>query len=673
MNKQEYIQLLREADFNCFPLPQNKKIADFRYKAHRTVLNQNITNEENFGYIPISGAGTAIIDLDNKERYKTFAANMIKEGYMVIETGRGWHIPVCGLSGNISKMELFDYKFSPVKIVEVQGPDHYCVGPCSVIFHEKLKQSITYENKGSEKIWDAKQKDFHDFIDGLCKVLNVEGKKKTNRSSYKYLRERFEKGLLPTKGTSNDYFFQAAIWCNTENLSLEECKEKIEKIYEEWSHSNIFSDRLWSNVQTKINEVYEKDIQIGKGRPKASKEIDRTEIALRIIKERRLYSNVYTHEIFENNNGFLEKINDTLKRSLVQSYPQMEQSDYHSVLFKIESLADLIPATNKKLIRFTNGAWNLEFQILQDIDDIDSIADMGFRDYEYLYDSPENIPTKFIGLMFDNVPKNEHPRVKKGLKAILTNYLDPKISVIQGEPGTGKSTPLLILVEILGDYAMAVELDQLLEDKFIRAKIIGKRLLVLQDLPQTWKDFSQLKTITGEQKKTERGFHSDSVMFENKLKIWASTNYLAKVPEKEKNAMFTRRLSLIHNVKGVAFKENATLLEEIVQEEGEKIISWILNISNDECKYEEPDTVREEWENLASPELKYLDEYWEVTDDATMKPSVIQLVKDLRHKIGVTITVEQMNKSLKARGFSVKWNIIQNISASPLSETVTRL
>jgi len=422
-NKDHYIKLFRDNGFNCFPIPLNQKIADYRYNASRTKLNQMIKENENFGYIPISGMGTAIIDLDNKEKYHSFAEHMIKEGYMVIETPNGWHVPVSGLSGNISKIELFDYEFQSKKIIEIQGSDHYCVGVDSQIIDESQKIR-KYENKGTDKIWNASM-DFHQFIDELCVQCRVESRRKNSRSSYKNLRDRFNQGLPPTKGTSNDYFFQSAIQCNTDGFSESEALEKIRIIYDKWVQTVAYSERPWSNIESKVSEVYEKDIKIETGRPKGSGGFDRTAIAVEMISNRYLYSDVTTHEIFENRDGFLERINDSLKRELQTKYPEMEQADYTSILFKLEGLAQPIPKTNKNLKVFKNGVYD---SISHCMIETEEIADMGFKNYNYLLPTKENEPTKFIEIIFDNVPQSEHPRIKAGLKSALNCYLDPRIS-----------------------------------------------------------------------------------------------------------------------------------------------------------------------------------------------------------------------------------------------------
>ena len=98
-NKPYYIDLFRRNRFNCFPIPQNQKVDDARYQASKTVREQPIKDEENYGIIPIKGNGNCINDLDDKERYRKFAKLVCKEGYGVCETGRGWPLPVIGLSG----------------------------------------------------------------------------------------------------------------------------------------------------------------------------------------------------------------------------------------------------------------------------------------------------------------------------------------------------------------------------------------------------------------------------------------------------------------------------------------------------------------------------------------------------------------------------------------------
>ena len=140
----------------------------------------------------------------------------------------------------------------------------------------------------------------------------------------------------------------------------------------------------------------------------------------------------------------------------------------------------------------------------------DDLADMGFENFDYLPKNEENKPKEFMRILYENVPKYQHPRINAGWRSTFNDRVDSKISIMNGNSGTGKSTPLVILVMLLGDeYGFTVELNKFLNDRATRAKIIGKRLLVFQDLQKEWKDFTTLKTLTGELRKSERGFHQD--------------------------------------------------------------------------------------------------------------------------------------------------------------------
>ena len=600
----EEIILLREAGFICFPINrkpteslQNQKAADNRYKGQKTDPNQEIKDGENWGYIAKEGAGTLTLDFDDKEKYRNFAEENIKNGYWVEESPHGWHIPITGITGEIKKVELFDYDTSDKKLIEFQGPNHFTMGVGSFIVDPETKEELHYTHHGTRKIWDAKGGDIHKFIDTICGACNATSERKKDRSSYSHFRENFKKGIPPGKGASNNYFFQAAIQCNTDELTEQEAVEKIQKIYDAWSVSPNYSGRPFANIVSKIREVYEKNLKIEMGRPKGSKNagLDRDLVVKEVLDEKTLYSDPATNDIYENKFGFLERINDVLKKELATKYFDMTKADFEEISFKLICRAGDIPKTNHDLIVFKNGVYS---HVAQNLVETEEIADMGFKNYNYLPSEPENIPTEFIRIMFSNIPEYEHPRLNAGLKAILRNRLDPKISIIHGASGVGKSTPLTVLAQVMGDYALIVELEQFLTDKFIKAHIKGKKLLVFQDLPKLWKDWSALKTLTGEQRKTERGFHQDSSTFDNKLKTFASANYLPPLPLEEQDAM-SRRLSLLHNTRTIPYDEDPNIIDRIVKDEGEKIISWILNIPDSNCKYADRQTTMKEWIEIA--------------------------------------------------------------------------
>jgi len=625
-------------------------------------LNQEILPEENYGVLPIENNGNAIIDIDNKERFRNFAELMIKEKYVVTETGNGWHIFVKGLTGEISKVKLFDYNFQPNKeIIEIQSPKQYCVGIGSTIYHDKLKKIITYKSRGGKRIWDLKEKNFGVFVDELCEKLSIERTRKNNPSGYKHLRDQFIKGKIPTENQSNDFFHEASRQCLTDGLSEDEAIEKIKITYDKWKESKFFSGRPFSNIIIKVKEVYNDPdkfiIKVGR-KAGTSEKIDRTGLATLLNETRKIYSDVETHEIFENKNGFLEKINHSLKRELLSVNPEIEKADYEAVLFKLEGLANDLPPTNKDLTVFKNDVYSKKAHTTIETDDL---ADMGFSYFNYLPKTKDNEPKEFLKVLFNNVPKYQHPRIKAGLKAIFDNRMDSRISIIYGKSGVGKSTPLTILAEILGnEYAFVVELNLFLEDRATRAKIKGKRLLIFQDLPKEWKDFTTLKTLTGELIKSERGFQRDTETFNNKLKIWASGNYLAEIPDIEKDAMYTRRLSLINNTRTEPYKEDSAFADRIIKNESEKIISWIINLTDKECEYENRKTVQEEWESIASPEIKYLNHNYQTSATESSEP-IMKIVKECFKATSQNISLKQMMKSMRGLGYVIRNNTITNI------------
>lgn len=674
MNKSDYIAFFRSAGFTCFPIPaynpdnrtQNHKAADARYKAADTDPDQVISPHDNYGLKPTGG--NCIIDLDSKEHFREFAQSMISGGYMVIETPHGWHIPVVGLGSESSKVELFDYDYQPdKKIIEIQGPKQYVIGPGCEILAQPENVMMAYHNVGTETIWDAKGNNFHHLIDTVCKTCNVTGRK-GSRSIHKHMRDQFLKNKPPTKGQSNDYFFQAALQCNTDGIPIHEAESTIKKIYQEWAESKYYSDRTWDSIQKKIDDVYGNDYKIKTGRP-AKKQDTMGTIAKNILESRKIYSDVTTDDLYENSNGFLEKINKTLHKEIQHLYPDLIRQDFLDLLFKLVGLAPDLPETSKAHIAFDDCIVNIEtLEITTHAESPDLIADMGFKGYNY--DACPPSPDQFINVMYGNTPESEHPRINRALKATLTNYIDPRITVIHGLSGVGKSTGLTILDRILNrgetEYSLSVELDQILNDPFIKAKIKDKRLVIFQELPQSYKDFGILKSLTGEQSKNERGFHQDMAHFENKIKIWASGNYLAKIPEIEKDSMYKRRLSLVHNVRQTPYPEDPKLVDRIVEEEGQSIISWIINLPDSDSAYEQPATVRREWENLSSPEIEYLRQHWQISPVGEPdKVSVMTLKREFESMYQTHIGIDPFIKACKEEGFSIMNNVIRNIERAP--------
>jgi hypothetical protein len=679
--REELIRILRANGFNCFPIPkypdsyENPKGADSRYDSQRTKPDQPISESENYGYIPIKGAGTCIIDLDHKENYRAFAEENIANGRMVIESPNGWHIPVKGLLGDIKKVMLYDYAIEPTKqIVEIQGYEHYCIGAGSDLIDKKTGDRVYYKMPKHTNIIDFQfKKDIHDFIDFICKSCKVNPPKKSGRNAHYDMRQRFKEGKIPTKGTSNDYFYNAGIQCLSDGIAqglerdviLSKSIPVIEEIYNKWVVSDDFSGRTWENVLRKINDAIMNGEPLKEGRPKGGGgDVDTVKIAQTILEQRKLYSDLDLKQLYEAKNGFLENITKDLGRDLQVLYPALTESNYKDVLFKLENLADKMPETNSDLIVFKNGTYSLSQRKLIETEEI---ADMGFKEYNYLENAE---PTKFLEVMFADVKLEQHPVVKAGLRSIIKSRMDAKISVIHGQSAVGKSTGLTILGMILGDeYHFTTTVADFINDRATRSKIKNKRLLVFQDMPDRFKDFSIIKSVAGEHKQSIRGFNEANSSFTNKLKIWGSCNYLPEIPEKERNPMFTQRLSLIVNTRTEPFEANDSFAEDVAHAEGEKILSYLVNLKEEECQYENPKALSKRWLEIQSPEISFLDKYFEFSDNTEEYPA-IRVLKKYKEVTGEKIPLDTLISTMKNEGYSIKYgsNIITNIKEKVIQE-----
>ena len=645
--RERTIDILRKNNFNCFPVPSNTKKADSRYDASRTKQNQTIEDIENYGYVP--SRNNCVIDFDH-EKYNEVLDKIAKE-YMVTKTAHnGRHLPVINLKDNASKIELFDYSIQDKKIIEIQGTDHYVIGSGSKIIEDG--KELTYQNIGTDVIFDANGQDFDSFAHYICEKFKVEGKKKTRNQHYE-MRERFKNKQPPTEGTSNSYFYNASLQCNTDGLTKGQAIELIAEVYDKWTPN--YQKRAWSDIENTINNVYERDEKITLGRKEGSDTgIDRTKIALDIVDSRQLYSDIELEIIHENSEGFLEPINGKLRKQLQQQYHNMSLSDFNEIKSKILGLVPDIPERNKDLIVFRNGIRSIS---KNDYVKSNDIAYTGFKDYDYIENAN---PKRFKKIMFDNVPKNEHGRLKAGLASVLKPYLDPKMSVIHGNSGVGKSTGLSIIAKLLGQYSMVSEIHQVMFDKDTKAHLKDKLFLVIQELPQKWKSLNILKIMLGEQKFSGRknfGHHDE---WDNVIKVFSSANYLPDIPEEEQNSMHSRRLSLIHNTRQEAYAEDPTLEESIIKEEGSAILSYLVNLMHEDNEYESKTINQEEWEKLSNPEDAIIKKNYDYSLDA-QDISIFTLMRVFKQKYNLTLSKTRLTEAFEKAGYNVYASSVKNM------------
>jgi len=230
--RDEAIKNLRANGFICFPHPrrpkeEKQKEHDGRYRAEKTEPNQPIGDDENYGVIAIKGTSTATFDFDNKKYFRPFIESVIEKGYGIEETPNGYRMYVKDVEGNIQTTSLFNTKIQKKAILEVFGHDHAAIGSESIIFDGDGNE-VKYIHRGTDKIFSYASMDFHNVIDQLCNKFKLDGKETSKQENYEQ-RQRFAVDKIPTKGTSNTFYFNAALYCNSKDISKTDAIERIKK------------------------------------------------------------------------------------------------------------------------------------------------------------------------------------------------------------------------------------------------------------------------------------------------------------------------------------------------------------------------------------------------------------------------------------------------------------
>jgi len=202
------------------------------------------------------------IDCDNKIGLDKMCSSGIKK---VAE------MTIVEQHANKNKCHIYFYTKEPIKSKVANDGKNNTVPQIEIKSEGKLllycsgglhKDNSLIDILGINKVKTVDKENLENKINDICKEYNIpyldNGITTTREtdSINQELKDKFIRNEIPNKAESNDFYFYAAIVCQEDGLTKKEAEEKIKPNYNEWAKSKQFSGREWSNIKTKINDVY---------------------------------------------------------------------------------------------------------------------------------------------------------------------------------------------------------------------------------------------------------------------------------------------------------------------------------------------------------------------------------------------------------------------------------
>ena len=231
--------------------------------------------------------------------------------------------------------------------------------------------------------------------------------------------------------------------------------------------------------------------------------------------------------------------------------------------------------------------------------------------------SLEQTPS-FKKFLLESYPPQSIPTILDYMGySLYPSFPRQKVLVILGPPRMGKGTIALMMERILNEGFGRISLMKLLipDNKFSLQGIEGKRLLVDTEIKREFKknaDFDVVNSLFGgDPLPLERKYHAEITYIARSAGILIGNLPLFKVD----NSAFLARLLIVTTREKREFKEVPNMADILFNEEGDRIVSLILNrlksLIGRDFKFSNEltnDEYASLWETLSDSTQKFMDE-----------------------------------------------------------------
>jgi putative DNA primase/helicase len=339
-----------------------------------------------------------------------------------------------------------------------------------------------------------------------------------------------------------------------------------------------------------------------------------------------------------------------LKKTLFDSFECITNSDGRSILSShdVKEVMDRICMwslksinefrCDKPVFNMANGVLNLEtYELMPHSPDWMLMSKSPAK-----FDPQAKCPN-FLKFRDQALESKYHPLIEEFIGYTLWNeYLIHKAFMFLGLPRAGKGTMIRVIESVIGSQDCShVSLQDLSENRFMRARLFGRKLNTYGDLPTTpIKDTGIFKNLTGEDTIDAENKFEHPFSFKNSTKLLFSANKLPKTKIQD-DAFYVRWIIVFFN-NSVLGHEDSKLIEKLTTpEELSGIINLALNglkrLRENVWKFtydEDPVSI---YRRNCEPVIAFLEDRCEVFEGYVVKSDLVKAYNEYAKQNGLPV------------------------------------